>query len=33
MCVCVCDGNFSYIVPPLDGDKRLFYESAVKTFN
>ncbi len=28
MCVCVCvrdgDGDFSYIVPPLFGNKRLF---------
>ncbi len=30
--MCVHDGDFSYTVPPLDGDKRLFYESAVKTF-
>ncbi len=28
----VRDGDFSYIVLPLDGDKRLFLESAVKTF-
>ncbi len=32
--MCVRDGDFSYIVPPLDGEKRLFFmrESAVKTF-
>ncbi len=31
--VCVHDSDFSYIVPPLDGDQRLFfYESAVNTF-
>ncbi len=30
--MCVSDGDFSYIVPPLDGDKRLFYESALNTF-
>ncbi len=22
--MCVCDSDFSYIVQPLDGDKRLF---------
>ncbi len=36
MCVCVCvyvrDANFNYIVPALDGDKRMFYKSTVKTF-
>ncbi len=30
--MCVCDVGFSYSVPPLDGDKRLFYKTAVKTF-
>ncbi len=30
MCV---DGDFSYIVPPVDGDKIPFYESVVKTLN
>ncbi len=30
MCV---DGEFSYIVPPVDGDNRPFYESVVKTLN
>ncbi len=32
VCVCVRDGDFNYNVMPLDRDKRLFYESAVKTF-
>ncbi len=36
MCVFVTIRNvdFSYIIPPLDGDKRLFFmsESVVKTF-
>ncbi len=27
---CVRDGDFSYIVPPVDGDNRLFL--AVRTF-
>ncbi len=33
--MCIRDGDFSYIVPPLDDDKRLFLISesrAVKTF-
>ncbi len=32
VCVCVHDGDFSYIVLSLDDNKRVFYESAVKTF-
>ncbi len=31
--LCVHNDGFSNIGPPLDGNKRLFYESAVKTFN
>ncbi len=30
--MCVHDGDFNDIVPQLDGDKRLFFELAVKTF-
>ncbi len=30
--MCVRYGDFSFIVPPLDGDNRLFYESTGKTF-
>jgi len=31
--VCARDGDFScFSVPPLDGDKRQFHQSAVKTY-
>ncbi len=31
--MCVRDGDFSYIVPPLDGDKRLFLRVSSKDLN
>ncbi len=30
--VCVRDGDFSYIVPPLDDDKRLYLRVSSKDF-